>query len=241
MLIKPKKSLSQNFLIDKNISNKIINLSNIKDKFVIEIGPGYGALTDVILDRKPYKIILIEKDKTLSEILKKKYTGKNNLEILNEDILKYDFSNYKDLVVISNLPYNISSKIILYLFNFKTNINEMVLMLQKEVAHKFDYNLPIMNKYKFLTKIVSNYSQCFDISSNVFIPKPKIKSTVVKFIFKNKKYDIKKIYKFSNLIFKNVRKKIYKNIKLDKSKNSLLNKRVNEINIDELLEIYNIF
>ena len=117
----------------------------------------------------------------------------------------------------------------------------MVLMLQKEVAHKFDYNLPIMNKYKFLTKIVSNYSQCFDISSNVFIPKPKIKSTVVKFIFKNEKYDFKKIYKFSNLIFKKIKKKIYKNIKLDKSKNRLLNKRVDEINIDELLEIYNIF
>ena len=116
----------------------------------------------------------------------------------------------------------------------------MVLMIQKEVADKFDYNFNNMNKYKFLTKIVSNYSKCFEVSSNVFFPKPKVLSTVVKFKFIKDKIELEKAKKFSNMIFKNVRKKINNNIKI-KNNNTLLNKRVNELSIDELLIIYNFF
>lgn len=116
----------------------------------------------------------------------------------------------------------------------------MILMIQKEVAEKFDYNLPKMNKYKFLTKLVSSYFRCFVVSNKVFIPKPKIKSAVVKFNFLNQNINLKKAIIFSNLIFKNVRKKISNNIKI-KQKNKLLDKRVKEINIDELLYIYNFF
>ena len=238
---KAKRSLSQNFLIDKNISNKIVNQSDIKNKIVLEIGPGYGFLTDNILIKKPKKLFLIEKDRKLSIILKKKYKYNKNVIILEEDILKYKFDNFKKLIIISNLPYNISTKIILYLFKFNKNISEMIFMVQKEVAEKFDYNLPNMNKYKFLTKISTLYTRCFNVSSKCFIPQPKVKSTVVKFKFQNSKFDINKSDKFVNQIFKNVRKKIYKNIKLNKTGELLYNKRVNELKIEELLNIYNSF
>ena len=236
----PKKSLSQNFLKDKNISNKIVNLTNIKNRLILEIGPGYGFLTDNILEKKPKKILLIEKDWKLKEKLYEKYKKNKRIEIIGEDILNSNFKNFKNIIVISNLPYNISAKIILHLFSFHKNINEMIFMIQKEMSLKFDYNLPKMNKYKFLTKIISNYSRCFDVSSKVFFPQPKVQSTIVKFEFNKKNIDLKKANEFSKLIFKNVRKKIYNNIKL-KLDSKLLNKRVSELNIDELLNIYNFF
>ena len=236
---KAKKSLSQNFLIDKNISEKILSYTNIKNKNVLEIGPGYGFMTDTIIKKKPKKLYLIEKDIFLINYLRDKYENNKNIIIIENDILKYNL-NHEDLVVISNLPYNISTKIILYLFNFNKNIKEMIFMIQKEVADKFDYNINNMNKYKFLTKIVSNYSKCFEVSSNVFFPKPKVLSTVVKFKFIKDKFELEKAKKFANIIFKNVRKKINNNVKI-KNNDKLLNKRVNELSINELLIIYNLF
>ncbi len=239
-MLKAKKSLSQNFLTDKNISNKIIKQTNINDQTILEIGPGYGFMTDHILLRNPKKIYLIEKDKLLVKYLKNKYQNNKKIFIIEEDILNVNLSNFKNLVIISNLPYNISTKIILYLFNFNKNICELIFMIQKEVALKFDYNLPNMNKYKFLTYIVSIYSRLFDVSSKVFFPKPKVQSTVVKFTFVKKEFDIDKAVQFSNLIFKNVRKKINNNISI-KNKSKLLEKRVNQLTIDDLLNIYNFF
>ena len=126
------------------------------------------------------------------------------------------------------------------MFNFNKNINEMILMIQKEMADKFNYNSPKMNKYKFLTKLLCTYSIYFHVSSEVFIPKPKVKSSVVKFKFDKKKYDLNKAINFSKLIFKNIRKKINNNIKLN-SKNKLLEKRVDQLSVNELLKIYNLF
>ena len=239
-MVKPKKSLSQNFLIDKNISNKIINQTNVKGKYILEIGPGYGFLTDNILEKNPKKIYLIEKDHNLKKILFKKYINNKKVELIGDDIFLTDLGKFKNLIIISNLPYNISSKIILYLFNFRENISEMIFMIQKEMSLKFDYKLPKMNKYKFLTKVVSSYTRCFDISSKVFFPKPKVKSSIVKFKFNNKIIDLNKASHFSSKIFKNARKKIYNNLATNKDSN-LFNKRVNELNIDELLSIYDLF
>ncbi len=237
---KPKKSLSQNFIIDKNICKKILNLTVLKNKEVLEIGAGYGFLTDIILDNKPKKITIIEKDKNLSNFLKNKYKKNKKLIVIENDILKHQLSNYKNLIIVSNLPYNVSTKIILHLFKYNRNIKEMILMIQKEVSLKFDYNLDKMNKYKFLTKIVSNFTRCFDVSPNVFVPKPKVTSSIVRFEFSNEKIDWEKAYKFSNLIFKNVRKKISNNINMN-HQDKLFNKRVNELTIRELLYIYNFF
>jgi len=239
-MISPKKSLSQNFLNDKNISKKIVNQINIKNKTILEIGPGYGFLTDDIIIKEPKLLYLVEKDKNLIKILKQKYKNNKKIIIIEDDILNFNLKKFYNLIVISNLPYNISTKIILYLFNFNKNISEMVLMLQKEVAIKFDYNLKKMNKYKFITRVLSDYSRCFDVSKNVFIPVPKVKSTVVKFNFNRKEVDLIKVNKFSNLIFKNVRKKISNNININKN-NFLLDKRINQLSIKELLVIYNFF
>ena len=239
-MLRAKKSLSQNFLTDKNISNKIINLTNVKDRIILEIGPGLGFMTENILLKKPKKLILIEKDKNLTYFLKNKYKNNNNVLIICEDILNYDLSKYKNLIVIANLPYNVSSKVILHMFHFNKNICEMILMIQKEMAQKFYYNLPKMNKYKFLTKILSTYCVNFDVSSKVFIPKPKVKSSVVKFKFNKENFDLDKAIKFSNLIFKNIRKKINNNIKLN-SKDSVLEKRVDQLKVNEILKIYDLF
>ena len=239
-MIKAKKSLSQNFLIDKNICKKIINLTEIENSDILEIGPGYGFLTDIILSKKPNKIILIEKDIYLRKFLKNNYKKNKKVFIEGNNILEYDLKKLKNLIIISNLPYNISTKVILYLFSFNQNITEMILMIQKEVAQKFDYNLKNMNKYKFLTKIVSDFTICFDVSKNVFFPKPKVKSSVVKFNFKKQQVDLQKADLFSKLIFKNVRKKINNNIKINKN-HQLLEKRVNQLTINELLQIYYFF
>tara|TARA_X000000950_G_scaffold108786_1_gene137144 strand:- start:2991 stop:3713 length:723 start_codon:yes stop_codon:yes gene_type:complete len=238
-MIKTKKSLSQNFLKDKNISKKITNITQLKNMVVLEIGPGYGFMTDNILENKPKKLYIIEKDKSLITFLQKKYSDNKKVTIIEGDILRFNLNKFENLIIISNLPYNISTKIILYLFTYNKNILEMVFMIQKEVAEKFDYNIKKMNKYKFLTKIMSFYFRYFEVSPKVFVPQPKVKSTVVKFKFKKENIDIKKALFFSDLIFKNVRKKIYKNLNLEKTDNNILNKRVNQLTIEELLWIYN--
>ena len=239
-MAKPKKSLSQNFLIDKNISKKIVEQTQVKGNDILEIGPGYGFLTDSILEKNPKKVYLIEKDYNLKKILIKKYKNNKKVSIIGEDILLTSLNKFKNIIIISNLPYNISSKIILYLFSYKKNIYEMIFMIQKEMALKFDYKLPKMNKYKFLTRVVSNYTRCFDVSSKVFFPRPKVKSTIVKFKFNKKNIDLNKAIYFSSKIFKNIRKKIHNNLEINVD-NNLLNKRVNQLNIDQLICIYDLF
>ena len=111
-MIKAKKSLGQNFLIDHNIAKKIISYSEIQENdYVIEIGPGKGILTEYILEKKPKKLILIEKDNKLSEDLSKRFNDK--VRVLNQDILTVNENIFqRECVVIGNLPYNISTKIL---------------------------------------------------------------------------------------------------------------------------------
>ena len=111
-MIKAKKSLGQNFLIDQNIIDKIVNIVNIKDKNILEIGPGTGNLTRAILNKKPKKIIVIEKDSKLSNLLNENF--ENEIEIINDDVLKINPSELgiKTFSVFGNLPYNISTEIL---------------------------------------------------------------------------------------------------------------------------------
>ena len=124
MLIKPKKSLGQNFLHDENIINKIINASKISsDDQVLEVGPGTGNLTKLIISQKPKKIYVVEKDKSLAAELEKQYYNKIN--IINEDILKItnEFYSGKKFLILGNLPYNISTKILSnWCLNNKLNV-----------------------------------------------------------------------------------------------------------------------
>ena len=146
-MIKAKKSLGQNFLIDKNIIEKISSILDIKNKSILEVGPGTGNLTSSLLKKKPKKFYVIEKDNSLIPILHKEF--KNHITIINEDILNLNENLIcKDkLIVFGNLPYNISTEIlskwILNLDDNKIWFNFLILMFQKEVADR------IISKYYF--------------------------------------------------------------------------------------------
>ena len=239
---KPKKSLGQNFLIDQNVIKKIINQTNIKGENIVEIGPGYGSLTDHIIRKKPKKLIIIEKDLDIYKFLKNKFKDEKKIEIINNDALKYDFSKLKNIKIISNLPYNISTKIIMKLIFFNKNIKNIICMIQKELAIKFDYRKEKINKYKFIIKICSDYEILFDVSNKVFFPKPKVQSKIVEFKLKNNNIEQNKLLNFTNIIFGHKRKTIKNKITNISSINKQIqNKRVEELNFNEILEIYKFF
>ena len=138
-MIKAKKSLGQNFLVDKNILEKIVTTADIFDKTILEIGPGTGNLTSCILEKNPKKMFVIEKDNQLSNKLKNKF--QNQINIINDDVLKIDETKLfrEKVTVFGNLPYNISTEI---LSKWITNLKDsfwfecLVLMFQKEVADR---------------------------------------------------------------------------------------------------------
>ena len=240
-MIKPKKSLGQNFLKDKNIVNKIINSINIKENNIIEIGPGLGALTYTIIKLKPKNLIIIEKDIFLFNEIKKQIKDEKII-ILNSDALKFDFTKLSNYQIISNLPYNISSKFLIKVMKFNKNIKKIVCMIQSELAEKFNYEFGKMNKYKFLTQYCSDFEILFNVSSNVFYPKPKVNSKVVKFNLKNKDINSEKLELFIKLFFINKRKKIKSNKNLINIVNKkFYNYRYEDLSFEDILEIYESF
>lgn len=243
-MIIPKRSLSQNFLIDNNICKKISNIIKIKNQNIIEIGPGTGQLTNEIIKKKPKNLILIEKDKELYELLKKKYS-KKNVSIYNIDALKYNYKVHKKINIISNLPYNISTKIILKLLIDNNNINKMLFMVQKEVATKMDYkNKNKRNILSFFLESTCDYFIEFKVSNKVFYPKPKVQSSVIRILPKKVNIDKTKLMKFAKAIFKNKRK-IIKNVINFKNYNQkidlLKTKRSEDLSTKELLTLFKKF
>ena len=241
----PKKSLGQNFLLDRNLRKKIVSNINIKNKNIIEIGSGTGLLTNEIIKQNPKKLILLEKDNSLYEKLKLKYLDNKSIEIENIDVLKDNLSFKNNFNIIANLPYNISTKLIIKLLIKYKNFKEMVFLVQKEVSDKFKYKLlNKKNKYSLFLEIVSNYQVLHDISNKVFYPKPKVKSTLIKITPKNIEIDKEKLWIFSNKIFMNKRKKI--NNKFNRFNNKIIDKKILEkrpedLNKSEYLELFNLF
>ena len=241
MLI-PKKSLGQNFLLDKNLCKKIINSLNIRNKTIIEIGPGTGQLTDEIIKFKPKKLILIEKDYKLFKILKTKYSKLNFIEIFNIDAIKINLNLNENFSIISNLPYNIASKFIFDILIKYNNIKEMIFLIQKEVSKKFNYQInKKSNKYNLFLKTITKYEILFHISNKVFYPNPKVESALVKITPKKTKINKKKLWNFSNKLFINKRKKLNKTFK--KLKNNIkfkdiLEKRPEQLNKDEYIKLF---
>ena len=214
-----KKSLGQNFLIDKNILEKIVNLTNIKDQTIIEVGPGTGNLTNFILKNKPKKFLVIEKDKDLALILKKNFKGK--LKIINDDILKINEKSLsKDKVVVfGNLPYNISTEIlckwILNLVYKKFWFHSLILMFQKEVADRIisKFNSSNYGRLTILANWRLNVKKITDIKPNSFNPKPKIESSLLFFSPKKNFFEIKdpsNLEKITRIFFNHRRKMIKK-------------------------------
>jgi len=218
-----KKSLGQHFLIDKNIVKKIVNLENLKGKDIIEIGPGKGALTEEILNSNPKSIKLIEKDFNLFNLLKSRFKNQKTITIFNSDILKFKIDKIltKNTVIIGNLPYNISSQILIKILKIKwpPKFRSLIFMFQKELGEKIlgkfgskDYGrLSILSNYRLLIK------SKFLVSKNCFFPKPKVTSIVINFVPKSRNIikikDLSNLEKVTNILFSNKRKMINKNLK----------------------------
>ena len=220
---KIKKSLGQNFLKDKNIVNYICNVFNInQNSSILEIGPGTGNLTDAFINKKPKNIIVIEKDKKLSNLLSMKY--KNKIKIINDDFLRLDLNKIKldNLIIFGNLPYNISTQILTKLIkdqDKKINFKKMVLMFQKEVADRITAKFDTKNygRLSVISQLKFNITKVKDISPNSFYPIPKVNSALLKFELKNKFFSIKEIKNLehvTNIFFNLLRKMIKKPLKL---------------------------
>ena len=235
-----KKKYGQNFLIDNNIINKIANLIPSENLKTLEIGPGNGKLTDKIITKKPSELTLVEIDKDLSEYLEKKYLDVSKITLINADILKINL-NEKYQLVISNLPYNISSQILVKLstLNFRPDI--LILMFQKEFAKRLlDKNLNSINS---LVRCFYDINLNFNVSKNCFRPIPKVESSVLTFKKLRKKLIKKKeldeFILFKRKLFSNKRKSlknILKNYEL--RDNFDLNLRVENLNLNELIRLF---
>ena len=217
-MIRAKKSLGQNFLIDDNVLNQIVNCVTIENKTILEIGPGTGNLTKYILNKKPKNFTVIEKDNELANKLKEQF--KENLNIINNDILNIDErSLFKEKVIVfGNLPYNISTEILSkWIINLNNDFwfENLVLMFQKEVADRIiaTYNnsnygrLSILANWKLIIKKIC------DIKPNSFLPKPKIDSSLLFFTPRKDFYKIndpKNLEKITRIFFSNRRKMIKK-------------------------------
>lgn len=254
-----KKMYGQNFIIDENITTKIVEKSQIdNDTLVIEIGPGAGSLTTKLAQVSAH-VLCYEIDTSLKEILNQMLENNSNVEILYQDFLKSNIKedikkyHYKKLYVVANLPYYITTPIIVKIIEDELDVDKMVVMVQKEVGNRFralpgtkDYNsLSIFLNYYF------NVKKLLDVSKNVFIPKPNVDSIVVEFSKRKTKLPLKNKQIFFKLIkdsFRQKRKTLRNNLKeydLEKI-NQILNKysmnlsmRAEQIPIEVFVDVAN--
>ena len=196
MNYKHKKSLGQNFLIDRDILEKIVSTVDITNKEILEIGPGSGNLTNYILKKKPKKIFVIEKDDDLALLLKDQFN--NEIEIINKDVLNVSESEISNepLTVFGNLPYNISTEILSkWIVNMSTHIwfENLVLMFQKEVADRIiaKSNTSKYGRLSILSNWKLNIKKIVDIKPQSFSPRPKIDSSLLLFTPKKKIFPLK--------------------------------------------------
>ena len=218
-MIRAKKSLGQNFLTDENIINIIINITEIKNKNILEVGPGTGNMTSKILKKDPKKVIVIEKDFRLINGLNKNFGSK--IKVINEDILKINENliSKEKLTVFGNLPYNISTEI---LCKWVLNINDkdlwfdnLILMFQKEVAERITAkpNTPNYGRLSIISNWKLDIKKICDVNPSCFSPKPKVDSSILLFTPKKNFFKIdnsKNLEKISRIFFMHRRKMIKK-------------------------------
>jgi 16S rRNA (adenine1518-N6/adenine1519-N6)-dimethyltransferase len=217
-LIRAKKSLGQNFLLDRNILEKITNIIEIEDKTILEVGPGTGNLTSFILKKNPKKMVVIEKDNYLAENLHE--TFKNQLTVINDDILKVNINSmFKDKVIVfGNLPYNISTEILSkWITNTKNNFwfSHLILMFQKEVADRIiaKFNTSDYGRLSIISNWKLNIKKICDIKPESFSPRPKINSSLLFFSPKKNFFKIKdprNLEKVTRIFFNHRRKMLKK-------------------------------
>ena len=240
MYVKLKRKLGQNFLIDKNIANNICSLISNHNLNILEIGPGDGKLTSKIIDKQPKCLDLVEIDKDLIESLNTNFKDYKFINLYNEDILKFKFNKIYDLVI-SNLPYNLSSKILEKLILLNNNPKTMILMFQKEFADRLlDNNLNSINS---LVRCFFEIKHKFNVSKSCFRPIPKIESSVLKFKKLKKilieKNEIENFINFKRYIFSYKRKSLRKVLKkFDIQDSGKLDLRAEKLKIYDFIEIF---
>ena len=212
------KGFGQNFLTDRNILEKIVEVSNIdKDYGVIEIGPGFGVLTKFLLERAQ-KVVSIEIDKRLNEVLKYTLLEYDNFELLFCDALSVDFSKIiqekfdtKKVVLVANLPYYITTPIITKILESNLDLESVTIMVQKEVAQRLvaDEKSKENSSISLFVKYYADANIAFNVSRNVFIPSPNVDSSVVYMKLKKEKFEFEKtMFKLIKNGFENRRKTI---------------------------------
>ena len=216
-MIRAKKSLGQNFLIDRDVLEKIVNVAPIKNKIVLEIGPGTGNLTSFILKYNPERLFVVEKDNDLAKNLDE--TFKDQLTIINDDILNINENLLfkKKTTVFGNLPYNISTQILSkWIVNLKDNFwfDHLVLMFQKEVADRIiaQPNTSTYGRLSILSNWKLNVKKICDIKPESFSPRPKIDSSLLYFSPKKEFFKLKNPNNLEKVtrIFFNQRRKMLK-------------------------------
>ena len=248
-----KKKFGQNFLTSENILDKIVAVAgNIENKNILEIGPGPGGLTTSILKQKPKKIISVEIDNDLFEILKVEFDKYNNFEVISEDALKINESKYFDnnINVIANLPYNVGTNLLLKWLNNIQLFESFTLLLQKEVVERIVAK-PCTKDYgrlSIITQALCDAKKMFDIKPESFIPPPKVMSSVVYIKPKQniENINIKKLGIITQTLFSQRRKKIKNAINLLLKQNIInsnsiididLDKRAEELSVDEYINL----
>ena len=236
--ITASKALGQNFLIDENVIINAISASNIeKDELVIEIGPGLGTLTEKLAEDAG-KVICVELDKKMIEILKDRFLLFDNVELINEDILKLNIneiiekSGYKSAKVVANLPYYITTPIIMKLLEEKSSLDSITVMVQKEVADRLCAKTGTREAgaITYAVEYYANAKKLIDVPSTSFIPMPNVESEVIMLKVEENKFsnvkDEKKLFELIKYAFMQRRKTL---------SNALQNYGVSKENIKQVL------
>ena len=215
---KHKKSLGQNFLINKKILKRIISLKNFKNQEVVEVGPGKGYLTEFIIKKKPSKLILIEKDRELETVLSDLIKNKGvKIKLIIEDALKISINKLskEKIILIGNLPYNVATTLILNWLKYINSFKSILVMVQKEVASRLsaEEKTKHYGRTSVLIQVVADVKVKFDVEPENFFPKPKVLSSVIEIIPKEKiKFDYNKLDKLLKLSFMHKRKTLKNNL-----------------------------
>ncbi|QSF13667.1 16S rRNA (adenine(1518)-N(6)/adenine(1519)-N(6))-dimethyltransferase RsmA [Mycoplasma sp. Mirounga ES2805-ORL] len=247
--IQAKKRFGQNFLIDNNYIEKIINVIHPKNENIIEIGPGMGAISREI-NKSAKSLIGYEIDKDMIDyLINNKIFNSDNL--INEDFLKSDLKKYHDYVIVGNIPYNLTSDIILKILDYRFNFKKAVLMVQKEVADRIvsQINSKDYSKLSVTCQYVANVKKEFIVPNGAFNPAPKVDSAIISLEFKHDKNDnYPQLKNFFKLCFLARRKKLIYSLKtkysLEKIKTSFSrmnlseNTRIQELSVEDIVLLF---
>jgi 16S rRNA (adenine1518-N6/adenine1519-N6)-dimethyltransferase len=238
--IKPNKKLGQSFLIDINVINRISDASNISpEDIVVEIGAGIGVLTESIA-KKAKRVIAVEIDRNLAAVLKDKLGGYDNVEVHCGDILKFDFNSVakthnSKIKIIGNVPYNISSPLIFRLISFRPVISDFMLMLQKEIVQRLVSvpNNKIYGVPSVILQMFATVEKIFDVPSTCFYPQPKIESSMINGVFREKPFvHLQNEIFFTSLVkaaFAQRRKMLINNLKSSKLLTGVEEEEIKEV------------